>query len=55
MPITTIFALLFAYTIFVMPFTEDAQRRAKDPRDHTNAYYYIGALILLIISFALGL
>ena len=55
MPITTIAALLFAYTIFVMPFTEEAQRRAQDPRDFTNAYYYTGALLLLIISFALGI
>ena len=55
MIITTIGALLFFYAVFIMPFTEDAQRRAKDPRDFTNMYIYVGAMLLLLIGFALGI
>ena len=55
MPITTIAALLFAYCVFIMPFTESAQRRAKNPFDYTNMYYYVGSMLFLIISFALGI
>ena len=55
MIITTIGALLFMYCIFVMPFTESAQRRTKDPRDFTNMYYYVGSFLLMIIGFALGI
>ena len=55
MPITTIAALMFAYCIFIMPFTESAQRRAKNPFDNTNMYMYTGSMLFFIISFALGI
>jgi hypothetical protein len=52
MILTTIGALMFAYTIFIRPFTTKTE--INDPR-MDNLYWFVGSLSVLLTGAILGI
>ena len=51
MILTTIGALMFAYTIFIRPFTTNTQ---LNDRRMDNLYWFVGSLAIMLIGAVLG-